>query len=196
MKPLHQPSLSRHCGAAPQRGAVLIVAMIVLVALGLASLALLRSVDVLGLISGNLSLQRSSLAATDIGVNAAKTNVNAVSALPSVADAANCYSAVMLHADGRGIPDLLAADDLGPFEAAYPECKQVTATNEKIYRLVDRQCARPLISDPKACVLVISSPAGCDQHCFEKSPVKPAYRVTVRVTSAKNTNSYSQVVLY
>jgi type IV pilus assembly protein PilX len=193
MKPLHSPIFSRRAGATRQGGAVLIVAMIVLVALGLASLALLRSVDVLGLISGNLSLQRSALTATDIGVNEASNNLANV-AVRSVADPANCYSEKMLHADERGIPDLLA--DLAAFKAAYPQCMQQTTTGEKIYRLIDRQCARSLISDPKACVLVIRNPAGCDMHCFEKSTMQPAYRVTVRVESAKNTNSYSQVVVY
>jgi type IV pilus assembly protein PilX len=193
MKHPYRPFLSHRAGAARQHGAVLIVALIVLVALGLASLALLRSVDVLGLISGNLSLQRSALTATDIGVNAAVGDLDEV-VLRSTADPDKCYSEVMLHADERGIPDLLA--NLTAFKAAYPQCSQTTGNGETIYRLVDRQCARSLIPDPKACVLAISNPAGCDQHCFEKSPMLPTYRVTVRVDSAKNANSYSQVIVY
>lgn len=193
MKHPYRSFVLRRAGAARQRGAVLIVALIVLVALGLASLALLRSVDVLGLISGNLSLQRSALTATDIGVNAAVDDLTEV-VLRSAGDPAKCYSEVMLNANERGIPDLLA--DLAAFNAAYPACSQTTGNGETIYRLVDRQCARSLVADPKACVLALSNPAGCDQHCFEKSPVRATYRVTVRVDSVKNTNSYSQVIVY
>jgi type IV pilus assembly protein PilX len=193
MKLSNRLSFSCRSRAAPQRGAVLIVAMIVLVALGLASLALLRSVDVLGLISGNLSLQRSSLTATDIGVNKAIVDVSKVALLTN-ADTDNCYSEVVLPSNKFGIPDLLA-DDLTAFKATYKNCRQQTTTGETIYRLVDRQCSQSLIPDPKACVLAQREPGGCDQHCFDKARIQPTYRVTVRVDGVKNTRSYSQMIL-
>jgi type IV pilus assembly protein PilX len=192
MKPSCRSSLSRCTGAQRQRGAVLIVALIVLVALGLASLALLRSVDILGLISGNLSLQRSALTATDIGVNAAMAKLEA---LPNrtAPSTANCYFDVALAADERGIPNLLKTDTFG---TEYPACKEETANGEKLLYVIDRQCSRTSVAEPKTCVLAQISPAGCDQHCFDTSRIEPVYRVTVRVDSAKNTNSYSQLIVY
>jgi type IV pilus assembly protein PilX len=192
MKHPCRSSLSRCTGGARQRGAVLIVALIVLVALGLASLALLRSVDILGLISGNLSLQRSALTATDVGVNAAMAKLEA---LPNrtAPSTENCYFDVALPADERGIPNLLKTDT---FEDEYPGCRQETANGETLFYVIDRQCSRTSVPTATSCVLAQINPAGCDQHCFDTNPIDPLYRVTVRVDSAKNTNSYSQVIVY
>ena len=54
-----------------QRGVSLIIAMIALVAMTLAGLALIRSVDTSNVISGNLAFRQASLHATDVGVEAA-----------------------------------------------------------------------------------------------------------------------------
>jgi type IV pilus assembly protein PilX len=193
MKTLHPTSVRRRAGSLRQRGAVLIVALIVLVALGLAALALLRSVDILGLISGNLSLQRSALNASDVGTNEAINRLGAWAAR-TTPSADNCYSAVALEADKLGIPKLLG--NTKKFLDEYPSCFQETSTGEKLYFVVDRQCSNSLIPVGKTCVVAQRNPAGCDMHCFDTNPVKPAYRVTVRVDGKKSANSYSQTIVY
>jgi type IV pilus assembly protein PilX len=193
MKPLHQTSVRRRAGLLRQRGAVLIVALIVLVALGLAALALLRSVDILGLISGNLSLQRSALNATDVGATEAINRLGTWAAR-TTPSADNCYSEVALEADKLGIPKLLG--NTKQFLDAYPTCFLETSTREKLYFVVDRQCSNSLIPVAKTCVVAQRNPAGCDMHCFDTNPIKPAYRVTVRVDGEKNANSYSQTIVY
>jgi len=51
-----------------QRGVVLFIALIVLVAMSLAGIGMLRSVDTGNLIAGNLAFKQSTLNATDLGL--------------------------------------------------------------------------------------------------------------------------------
>ena len=74
---------SPHCravteGAAlapPQAGITLIIALIALVALTMAGIALVRSVDTGNVIAGNFAFRQSSMQATDTGVEAAFTQL-------------------------------------------------------------------------------------------------------------------------
>src|SRR5690242_324565 len=61
-----------------QRGVVLFIALIVLVALMLASISLVRSVDTANIIAGNLAFKQASVQAADTGIEAA------VAALPTI----------------------------------------------------------------------------------------------------------------
>lgn len=63
----HHPRLH----AQQQRGLVLLIALIVLVAMTLAGLALMRSVDTASLIAGNLAFQQSAASSSTAGVEAA-----------------------------------------------------------------------------------------------------------------------------
>ncbi len=179
--------------ATHQQGAVLVVAMIVLVALGLAALSLLRSVDVLGLVSGNLSYQRSAMNSTDVGLNAAMTKLEGV-ALRADPLAANCYSEIVLPTDTRGIPTVL--DNTTTFEAAYPGCVITTATDEKVYFIIDRQCTASAIPDSKNCSLAQTKSQGGDTLDLQKGRVIPTYRITARVDGTKKSSSYSQTITY
>src|SRR5262249_39720144 len=58
-------------GRARERGVVLMVALIVLVAMTLAGIALMRSVDTTTLIAGNLAFQQSATNGGDIGTETA-----------------------------------------------------------------------------------------------------------------------------
>ena len=61
--PLRQTPRSNRpqTSGASQRGVVLLIALIVLVALALAGVALIRSVDTTNLIAGNMSLHQSAI---------------------------------------------------------------------------------------------------------------------------------------
>jgi len=54
-----------------QRGVVLFIALIVMVAMSLAAIAMFRSVDTANLVAGNQAFKQSALNSTDIGVAAA-----------------------------------------------------------------------------------------------------------------------------
>lgn len=68
-----------------QQGVVLVITLIMLVAMTLAVIAMVRSVDTSNLIAGNLAFQQSALLAADQGAEAA-TNV----LLPSITNSLNC----------------------------------------------------------------------------------------------------------
>ena len=61
-----QPIMSR--SSRRQRGVVLFIALIVLVAMSLAGIGMLRSVDTGNLISGNLAFKQATLNASDLGI--------------------------------------------------------------------------------------------------------------------------------
>jgi type IV pilus assembly protein PilX len=71
MKPT-SPCLRRHATAPKhQRGTMLIIALIVLVAMTLAGIAMMRSVDTATIVAGNIAFRQSSINAADQGVQAA-----------------------------------------------------------------------------------------------------------------------------
>ena len=68
------PSFSR------QRGVILIVSLVVLVAMMMAAVGLIRSVETSNAVAGNLAFQQATLNASDSGVAAAVTQLQAVGA--------------------------------------------------------------------------------------------------------------------
>ena len=63
-----------------QRGTMLIIALIVLVAMTLAGIATMRSVDTATIMAGNLAFRQSALNAADQGIQTAFTNLKGLSA--------------------------------------------------------------------------------------------------------------------
>ncbi|HLB44195.1 MAG TPA: hypothetical protein VJK49_02320, partial [Candidatus Limnocylindrales bacterium] len=64
--------MSRTAGRA-QRGVVLFIALIVLVAMSLAGVALIRSVDTGSVIAGNIAFRQTAMHVGDNGIEAART---------------------------------------------------------------------------------------------------------------------------
>jgi Tfp pilus assembly protein PilX len=62
--------LSRLSTCHRQRGVILVIALIVLVAMTLAAIGMTRSIDTANLVAGNLSFKQSSLSAADKGIEA------------------------------------------------------------------------------------------------------------------------------
>jgi len=187
---------------ANQQGVILIFALIVLVALTLASVALIRSVDISTIAAGNLAYQRSALSATDRGVQTA-INLFATGALQNILttesnNAASAYCATIQPTDTRGIP--LQLTDL----EAKTTCSGVTAasfslddTQETVRYLIDRQCIATGTASASYCNQGgIQSATGGSSDSKHTGRVSPAlFRVTVRVDGPKNTVSFSQVII-
>ncbi len=70
-KPLHHRKRRPSPMAHAQRGVVLIIALIVLVAMSLGGAAILRSVDTATLIAGNYAFKQSSLQSANVGIESA-----------------------------------------------------------------------------------------------------------------------------
>lgn len=64
------PPARRPCSPVQQRGTVLFIALIVLVAMTLAGIGMVRSVDTGNVVAGNLAFKQATLNASDLGVEA------------------------------------------------------------------------------------------------------------------------------
>lgn len=198
--------------AGTQKGVVLFIALIVLVALTMAGIALVRSVDTANIIAGNLAFKQGTLQAADLGVEAA------VAALPNIiatnldtdltpaAASTNpnyWYYATRRVADAGGVPMALAVGATGTATAIdwndVPVAVDSTATGNRVQIVIDRLCQGPApVTDIQG-------------KCFADEPLSGGtkkaggvaftastavyYRVTARVTGPRNTVSMVQAIL-
>jgi len=197
-----------------ERGVVMFIALLVMVALSLAGIALIRSADTATVVSGNLAFKQAAIYAVDRSVEQAiKALFDPVTSgvpAPVIADRNidrpdQNYFACVQAAGGGCLPP----------NAAIPEVPTVLTTkalaetlaplipedgaNNKSYYVIERMCAtggQPL-SD--ACNLSRDGTGGADagtQH-YEGlgRPGDAYYRVTVRVDGPRNTVAYAQAIL-
>lgn len=192
-----------------QRGVVLFIALIVLVAMTLAGVALVRSVDTGTVIAGNFAFKQAALQATNAGIEAAfdylpdvlatskekEINVDGASA-----DAAKpyVYFPLMQRVDAQGVP--LKADGSPLDWASFPVLPINVAGND-VRVVIERMCS----GDKGVAVTDIAG------QCMTEKPVESGskkaggvkftaaqrvhYRVTVRVDGPKNTTSLAQAFI-
>ncbi len=202
---LHAAMPQRHAGK--QRGTVMLIALILLVALSLAGIALVRSVSTSNIIAGNLAFQQAATHSADVGVEAAVTFLEANSAL--VAGVSPLHSSVTSGAGtrylavrqdpaagqswdafwnatlaGSGAVNTLAADGAGN-TVSYVIHRLCNAAGAPAYP----GCSS---SPTDATSAGNSYGAGVVQLI---APRQVYYRVTTRVAGPRNTLSYVQVIV-
>jgi Tfp pilus assembly protein PilX len=185
---------------AHQRGVILIISLIVLVAMSLAAVALTRSVDVANIAAGNLSFKKSALSATDRGVETAIAKFRAAGALLTNNEsnlAAENYFAQIQPSDARGVPNqLLAAIDPATCQTNPPGTFWLPTTQECVRYLIERQCTQAGAWDEPHCAVIERAGAAggtAGQRQTGASSIA-LYRVTVRVDGPRNTAAFSQVI--
>ena len=195
-----------------QRGVVLIVALLVLVATILAAVALVRSVDVATLVSGNLAFRQAGVQAADSGVELAR---NWLMSVP-IAD-------LDVPAPTFGYYATSNTDPTKPFDPFAPGVWSAgttsralptdAVTGNTVEYVVHRMCQD--VGDPANanCFTAHSVATGGtsmrirepgDLPCFDPHTganlcgvaVNPYYRITVKVTGPRNTVTYAQAVIY
>jgi type IV pilus assembly protein PilX len=189
-------ALARH-----QRGVVLFIALIVLVAMTLAGLALMRSVDTGNVIAGNLAFKQGLIQEADITAEAAATTLFSGNlsgfAVTNNDVPGETYFATAQPTDSRGMPTALTDPN---FDTNYPN-NAVTdlATNTVRRYVIERMCNAAGAATTHNCSpsFVKTSAAGgvlgsCPQGCFQFAPI---FRVTVRLDGPRNTVGYTQVML-
>jgi len=189
---------------APQRGNVLLIALILLVALSLAGIALIRSVSTSNMIAGNLAFQQAATHSADLGIENAVAYLEANSAgtstvlHSSVLSGATRYVAVRQDPAagqswdafwnatlaGSGAVNTLATDAAGN-TVSYVIHRLCNATGAPAYP----GCSS---SPTDATSVGNSQGAGVLQLT---SPRQVYYRITARVTGPRNTLSYVQVIV-
>jgi len=184
-----------------QRGVVLMVALIVLVALTLAGLSMARSSDTGTVIAGNLVFRQAATQALDAGVEAAIATINRTWA-GSTNTVAHKYYAYSLPPDSAGLPSGV------DFNQANSLVNPNGLTGYTARYVVERMCVPPLagtIADSyqaeqsNLCSLE-EKVAGMDSPKFGGQSGlgqirKVHFRVTVRIDGPRNTQTHAQVVL-
>ena len=189
---------------ARQRGVVLIIALIVLVAMTLAGLALMRSVDTTNLIAGNLAFQQAATRSADAGIEAGITFLQTASSVTLETDsagngyAANGSSPGLNPAAGQSW-DAYWVANLDNRKMTLNEGRADEAGNVVSY-VVDRMCnnAGGKTTGASCSASPVVTTATGNNEGVEvqlNAPSVVYYRITVRVTGPKNTVSYVQAMV-
>jgi Tfp pilus assembly protein PilX len=186
-----------------QQGVVLFIALIALVVMSLAAVALIRSVDTSTMIAGNLAAKQSATTSADSGLETAIAWIDANSASLNADSAANGY-----YATQTANPTTFAWDatDSVPADDASGniDANGMDKSGNTIRYVIQRMCRTTGASNPGGC-LFGAPVVGSNSQGVRPAPVagaatsteqSPMYRVTARVTSAKNTTSFIQAFVY
>lgn len=185
----HTPYRRRRSAPRGQRGVVLFIALIVLVAMTMAGIAIMRSVDTGNLISGNVAFKQGTLQAGDYGVNAAikYLEFNAFTGQLDNDKPSEAYYSVAAEP-----PDWNA-------DAVWANAKTVgtdAAGNTVIYR-IDRLCESPGAPGGVNCAKIqktggeAGNSQGIGSAAFKAQPMV-LFRVSARVTGPRDTTSIIQ----
>lgn len=198
------PALRIACRRAPrtERGVVLFIALIVLVAMALAGIAMVRSVDTTLGIAGNLSFQQGAVQASDRGVAAAHAYLASAPVVPPCTvplqcdDPANGYFSSFAEDPATGWFDPAnwgTAVDVFPGGAT-------DAAGNRIRFLIHRLC---MISGTynaigQQCALHVGASGTAEggtllvgAYQFEGAP-RVYFRITTRVDGPRNSVSITQ----
>ena len=170
-------ALRRVAKPGKQRGVVLVIALIALVALTLSGIALMRSVDTGNVIAGNFAFKQAALHASDTGVEKAFTDLPTIIATSLNTDISGQYFATMQAVDAKDVPTTI------DWSTSVTPATAVSSYN--VQYVIDRLCNGPTpVTDIAAQCLSYGS-----------SSVSVYYRVTVRVTGPRNTVSMVQAII-
>lgn len=201
-----------------QRGVVLFFALIALLAMSLAAVALIRSVDTSTIIAGNLSFKRAATTAGDAGVEAAITWLAAADAANSGIDPSKTLSHPFNNTGGAGTftnsgyysnlnPTVSLTDGTG-IKWTDTDSKFVTkdSTGNQVRYVIQRMCRVAnalLVPDclfsgalqSNSAQNVKSSQEMCTGNCTP-SGQSPMYSITSQTIGPKFTVSYVQAFVY
>ena len=214
MKTVATPARCRppHATAARQRGMVLFIALIVLVAMTLAGIALIRSVDTSNVIAGNLAFKQATLQAGDLGVEAAVTALPTIIAgsvdtdLTPAASSTNpnyWYYASRRTTDAYGVPttqEFGAAGTATAIDWSQVPTVSTTAGNT-VQIVVDRLCQGPppVVDLLASCFADSGAATGSGSQAIHRQNFSATptvyYRATARISGPRNTVSMVQAIL-
>lgn len=185
-----------------QNGIVLIIALVVLVAMTLAAVSLVRSVDTTNLIAGNLAFQQAATRSGDIGIEKAVAWLEGVNGSVTLHndDGTNGYSASGLDvakSPGSGESwDAFWTRVLTGRAYTLPEDQ----AGNKVSYVIDRMCQLAGSPSGAACVdsPLVSTASNNDDEVSQPQLTAASvvyYRITVRIGGPRNTVSYVQAVV-
>ena len=195
-----QPRGAGRVRRARQQGVVLMVALIVLVAMTLAGIALMRSVDTTTIIAGNLAFQQAATNSGDIGTETAVTWLEANNNTTLWGDVtAQGYASRRQDPAGTQSWDAFWIAVLAPQSVTLA---QNAVTGNTVSYAIQRLCNA--LGDPTAPTVDCSVPqttgsaaggskgAGVVALLYNSAIY---YRITTRVAGPRNTVSYVQTIV-
>ena len=187
------PALARR-----QQGVVMFVALIVMVAMALAALALIRSVDTTTAVVGNLGFRQASVLPANAAVEeavAALFEKNTIADKTQHLAAENYYATKQAGEDSRGIPSQLQK------KSNFSLARVLAPDGDNQVRyVIERMCFKQEVASVTHCDMML--PVEGTGTTIE--PGKdlsgsilqiPFYRLTIRVDGPRNTASFVQVML-
>jgi type IV pilus assembly protein PilX len=198
----------RAAGRRAQQGVVLFIALIILVAMSLAGVALIRSVDTGTVIAANLAFRQSTTYVGDIGIEAARAWLKTRTPTQLQAQALTAGTTAYY---ARWRDDITLLGNEPYWSSGVPV--NVTASpytppaGYTVRYVINRLCAAdgdPGVSGTN-CVKTFGTAGGASTGSKGaatyggyalSSPVSAIYRVTVQVTGPRNSKSYIQTVLF
>lgn len=200
-----QPSIR---SASRQRGVVLVFALIALVIMLIGAVAMMRSINTTQFSTGNLGFKRDLTNQAERALTAVFAEVNTGALSTLLAREANLkasnYSATMLPNNPQGLPTALLSD--AAFLVVGDASKDITVATAgvTIRYLIDRMSTAVGPCGPDTCVMASQTLTGGSFSEWNSAqnnngiggvgaaPPQPVYRVTVRVTGPRGTQSFFQ----
>jgi Tfp pilus assembly protein PilX len=194
-----------------QRGVVLFIALIVMVAMSLAAIALIRSVDTTNAIVGNLAFRLASILPANASIEQAASGLFSdadIATVTHIVDKDNnlpaenylaCRQGMPLcpgpAEDARGVPAVLQKKSTAA--TLTKKFDDTVQTGTQVTYLIERMCLKPGPPTPGNCDLVPpkGNPGDTIGDAGAAGVNVPFYRVTVRVDGPKNTASFVQAML-
>ena len=213
LKLTHSASARRDRGSplpAKQSGAVLMISLMILVALTIAGLALIRSVDTTNVIAGNLAFQQAAVHSGEAGTEdaiSAFLNTHSTTTMQSD-DFANAYAASTPASGNPANWDTYWATVINPNPVGKPVMNKTCvdrvctlptdASGNTASYTIQRLC--PAAGDPKQeprCPSFAPKPEVSVQAGVIPlpPPLQYYYRITTRVDGPRNTLSYIQTIV-
>jgi len=188
-----------------QRGVVLFIALIVMVALSLAAIALVRSVDTTNAVIGNLAFRMASILPANLAVEQAAAGLfqdadiaNVVHIPDHNADyaAENYFASRQPGEDARGVPVQLQKKSNFTLARTLVDSSMSGQATEIRY-VIERMCSAPGAPTLASCDMLppkVNSGTTIGDAALTL-PSVPFYRVTIRVDGPQNTASFLQAML-
>jgi Tfp pilus assembly protein PilX len=200
-----------------QRGVVMFIALLVMVALSLAGIALIRSADTATIVAGNLAFKQAAASAVDRSVEQAiqalfdpvadMTRSNPVISDKTTSLLAQNYYACVQAAAGGCLPASSAIPEVPTVLTTVARFADaglnaslvlVDAAGNRSYYVIERMCANAGASVGSNCNLsnlALGADAGTQHYEGLVRPGDAYYRVTVRVEGPRNTVQYAQAIV-
>lgn len=206
-----KPSIKFASGAAPlsrQRGTMLIISLIVLVAMTLAGLAAMRSVDTATILAGNIALRQASLNAADQGLQAGFNVLNTPGLNPAAnSDIDGMNIGIAGYYSSASATEPNWSDPATWSNPARPTVQlPADAAGNVVSYIVERLCTTPNTSATaggQVCGVTVTSASASRQGednfraqdaLFNNLPVVH-YRITARAVGPRNSVAVVQAML-